>query len=161
MAVGAGARVIATAAPRDFDRCRSIGADQVFDYHDPELAGHLRGAAPAGVDLHLDTSGTNDLEQATGLLAPRGRIVLLAGARSRPILPAGELYMKDGAIRGFVISRAQPAELADAATSINRLLGAGLLRPRAVDVEPLSAAAGVHRRLEEGALRGRRTVLQP
>ena len=155
LAAEAGARVLATAAPRDAGHCRSLGAAEVFDYAGTDLTSRI----PAEVDLHVDTSGTNDLTRAVDVLAHRGRIVLLAGATTRPVLPAGELYMKDGSIRGFVISHATPAELAEAARAINRLLPGGRLRPRAVEVLPLCAAADAHRRLEKGELNGRRVVL--
>ncbi|GLF92637.1 NADPH:quinone reductase [Streptomyces yaizuensis] len=161
LAVDAGARVVATAAARDLDHCRSLGAAVALDYRDPDLAGRLAAACPAGVDLHLDTSGANDLEAAVELLAPRGRIVLLAGARSRPVLPVGPLYMKDCSIAGFVISHATSTELAGAATTVNRLLADGRLRPRSVETLPLSAAAEVHGRMERGELHGRRMVLCP
>lgn len=150
LAVGAGARVVATAAPGDFDTCRELGAAEVFSYADPGLPDLLRKAAPDGVDLHLDTAGRNDLELAVDLLAHRGRIVLLAGARTTPMLPAGRLYMKNGSVRGFVISHATTAELAEAATTINRMLSAGILRSRPVRILPLEAAAQAHRMVEQG-----------
>lgn len=161
LAVAAGARVIATAAARDAAYCRGLGAAEVFDYRDPDLAGLVRDAAPHGVDVHLDTSGRNDLATAVDLLAPRGRIVLLAGVRSRPVLPAGRLYLKDGSVTGFALSNATTAELAEAAVTVNRLLAAGRLRPRATETLPLSATADVHRRMERGELHGRRVVLRP
>ncbi|WP_406278020.1 NADPH:quinone reductase [Embleya sp. NBC_00896] len=160
LAVEAGARVLATASARDAHYCRDLGAAVVLDYRAPDLAERLAEAAPNGVDLHLDTSGGNDLTAAVALLARRGRIVLLAGAGTRPVLPAGDLYLKDGSIRGFVISHAGTGELADAARSINRLLAAGRLRSRTVETLPSSAAADVHRRLEKGELHGRRVVLR-
>jgi len=159
LAAQAGARVIATAAERDFDYCRSLGAAEVLDYRDQFLAESIRRLSPRGVDLLMDTSGGNDLVTAVEVLAHRGRIVLLAGARTCPVLPAGALYMKDGTITGFVISHATVPELAAAADHINRLLPTGRLRARTVDELPLAAAAEVHRRLENGELRGRRTVL--
>ncbi|KJS62117.1 NADPH:quinone reductase [Streptomyces rubellomurinus] len=161
LAVEAGARVVATASARDLDHCRALGAAEALDYRDPELAERLTRACPGGVDLHLDTSGENDLAAAVDLLAPRGRIVLLAGARSRPVLPVGPLYMKDCSIAGFVISHATGTELAEAAATLNRLLAAGRLRPRAVETLPLSAAAEVHGRMERGELHGTRVVLRP
>lgn len=161
MAAEAGARVIATARPGDARYCRSLGAAEVLDYAAPDLPDRVRELAPAGVDLLLDTSGTNDLETAVPMLAPGGRIVLLAGTRTRPVLPAGELYLKDGSIVGFVISRATSAELAEAAVDINRLLAAGLLRPRALRTLSLADAAEAHRLLEDGGARGRRLVLKP
>ncbi|MFI1831226.1 NADPH:quinone reductase [Streptomyces sp. NPDC020412] len=159
LAAAAGARVIATASARDAPYCRALGASDVVDYRAPDLGERIAAAAPDGVDVHLDTSGRNDLAQAVALLAPRGRIVLLAGATSRPVLPAGELYMKDGSLRGFAISRATATELADAAGAINRLLAAGALRPRRVETLPLTAAAEAHRRLEAGEVHGARLVL--
>lgn len=160
LAVWAGARVIATARQRDATYVASLGAAEVFDYTDPAAHELIRKAAPDGVDAYLDASGTNDLAHSVDLLARRGRIVLLAGARSRPVLPAGQLYMKDGSIAGFVISHATTAELAEAADAINHLLAAGLLCPREIEVRPLSEAAEVHRRIETLGPHGTRLVLR-
>jgi NADPH:quinone reductase-like Zn-dependent oxidoreductase len=68
--------------------------------------------------------------------------------------------MKDASVRGFAISRATVAELAEAAAALNDALARGLLRPRALEVLPLDAAAEAHRRLEAGELHGRRVVLR-
>lgn len=160
LAAEAGARVLATAAARDAGACRSLGAAETFDYRDPGLPGRLLAAAPDGVDLHLDTSGTNDLAAAVALLAPRGRIVVLAGGGTRPELPTGELYRKGGSVVGFAISHATAGELGEAARTVGRLLAAGRLRPRALETAPLSHAAEAHDRMERGALRGRRLVLR-
>ncbi|WP_328316224.1 NADPH:quinone reductase [Streptomyces sp. NBC_00388] len=161
MAVRAGARVVATAGARDAAYCRSLGASEVLDYRDPGLFEHIRAVTPRGVDVYLDTAGENDLTHAVGLMARRGRIVLLAGARSRPVLPAGPLYMKDCSVVGFVISHATAAELAEAAVTVNSFLGGARLRPRAAETLPLSSAAETHRRMEAGRLHGRRVVLRP
>jgi NADPH:quinone reductase-like Zn-dependent oxidoreductase len=107
------------------------------------------------VDVHVDTSGRNDLETAVDLLASRGRVVVLAGLRTRPVLPVGPLYLMDRSVRGFAISHADTAQLADAARGINGLLAAGRLRPRATEVLPLGEAAGAHRRLDEGKVSGK------
>ncbi|MFJ8113824.1 NADPH:quinone reductase [Streptomyces sp. NPDC096132] len=158
-AADAGARVIATASVGDAAYCRDLGAEAVLDYRDPELTERIKELSPEGIDLQLDTSGSNDLTAAVELLAHRGRIVLLAGAHSVPRLPGGPFYMKDGSIVGFAISHATAAELSEAARTINRLLARGRLRARAVDIQPLSAAAEAHRRLERGESHGRRLVL--
>ncbi|WP_433447455.1 NADPH:quinone reductase [Streptomyces sp. CA-142005] len=160
MAVRAGARVIATAGARDARYCAELGAAEVFDYRDPALTEKIRGAAPSGLDLYLDTAGVNDLRTTVDLLARRGRVVLLAGARTRLVLPAGALYMNDRSIVGFVISHATPDELAEAATYINDLLARGALRARSIEVFPLGAAAEVHARMDKGELHGRRAVLR-
>jgi NADPH:quinone reductase-like Zn-dependent oxidoreductase len=160
LAADAGARVIATAAAGDAEYCRTLGAVEVLDYRNPDLAQDIRDVSRGGVDVSIDTSGRNDLPTAVDLLAPRGRIVLLAGVQSRPVLPVGPLYMKDCSIVGFVISHASAAELAEAAITINRLLADGRLRPRATETLPLAATAEAHRRMERGELHGRRLVIR-
>lgn len=160
LAADAGARVVATAHPRDTDHCRGLGAAEVIDYGHPGLPDRIQEACPEGADVFIDTSGANDLPTTVGLLAPRGRVVLLAGVHSRPTLPVGPLYMKDCSLLGFVISHATSSELAEAARTINRLLAAGVLRPRSTETLPLSAAAEAHRRMEAGELHGKRLVLR-
>ncbi|HZP51737.1 NADPH:quinone reductase [Actinocrinis sp.] len=159
MVVRAGAHVVATASTRDFEYCRSLGAEEVFDYADEDLAGRLHEARPAGYDLWIDSYGVNDLGLAVDLLAARGRIVLLAGVAARPVLPVGPFYMKDAAIHGFVISHATAAELAAAAAGVNGMLTQRLLAPRAVEECTLAEAAEAHRRMERGELRGRRLLI--
>jgi NADPH:quinone reductase-like Zn-dependent oxidoreductase len=159
LAVLAGARVIATASRNDLDLCRRLGAIEALDYRMPQLAERIRAAAPDGIDVHLDTSGHQDLVTAVDLLARRGCIVALAGLSATSELPVGELYRRDGRVLGFVISNATVSELAEAAVRINQLLEAGELAPGLLDVMPLAAAAEAHRRLEQGDARGTRLVL--
>lgn len=161
LAARAGARVVASAAAADLDYCRGLGADTVLDYRDPEFDATLRAAVPEGVGVHLNTSGKHDLALAADVLAPRGRIVLMAGISATPELPVGRLYTRGGSTIGFAISNATIPELSGAAGRINQLLGAGVLAPRDVTVLPLESAAEAHRRLESGAARGTRLVLPP
>lgn len=161
IAVDAGARVVATASASDLDLVRTLGAAVAIDYRDPLLTERLRGALPGGADVHLDTSGHHDLERAVALLAARGRIVLMAGLATRPVLPVGALYTRDGSILGFAISSATVAELADAAAAINRMLALGALTPPRIEELPLSAAPSAHARIEAGELHGVKLVLRP
>ena len=161
VAVDAGARVIATASAADLDSCLALGAVEAFDYRDPELARRLRHAAPAGVHVHLDTSGHHDLDLAIGLLASRGRLILMPGLGRRPELPVGALYTRDAQIRGFAISTAFVEELAEGAALINRLVSDGRLAPPAIEELPLSAAADAHARMESGDVHGVKLVLRP
>jgi NADPH:quinone reductase-like Zn-dependent oxidoreductase len=160
-AAQAGAHVIATAPASDAEYGTDLGAAEVFDEGHPGLVRRIRGATPAGVDLYLDTSGLTDLAGIVGLLVPRGRGILLAGALAQPLVPASTLDLADGSVSGFAISHVPCAELAECAAAVNRMLMAGLLRPRAIEVLPLSATADVHRRLEKGDLHRLRVVLRP
>jgi NADPH:quinone reductase-like Zn-dependent oxidoreductase len=161
MAARAGARVVATAAARDLDLCRDLGADVVVDYRHPDLGNMLAVAVPDGVDLHLDTSGRHDLAATLALMAPQGRIVVMAGLDARPVLLLGPLYTRDVRIVGFAISNTSTPDLAAAARRVNQLVACGVLDAGPVEVLPLSAAASAHRRVERGEVRGTRLVLVP
>lgn len=158
-AVAAGARVIATARPDDFEWCRSIGASHVIDYRDPDLAARIREAAPDGVDLFWDTSGHHDLELATGVLARGGTIVLMANGQARPVLPVGPFYTRDASIVGFALGSASTDELAEAARLIDAHLAAGTLRVRIGKTLPLAETAQAHALVESGFRPGRVVVL--
>ncbi|WP_406637952.1 NADPH:quinone reductase [Amycolatopsis sp. WGS_07] len=150
LASTAGMRVIATARAADAEWCRECGADEVFDYADPDLYEKLPAA-----DVLWDNAGRHDLISAVPLLARGGRIVAMAGMQSMPTLPIGELYTRDASIRGFAISNAGVAALGAAARVVNRGLSTGILRPRIGARLPLEAAAEAHRAQEEGEARGR------
>ena len=157
----AGAPVIATAGAADLQAWLHLGADVAVDYRDPALPRLLEDAAPSGIDVHLDTSGRPDLDKAVGLLAMRGRIILMAGLTARSILPVGRFYTRDAEIRGFAISNAGVADLAAAAERLNQLVADGSLTPQRIEELPLQAAAEAHRRLENGQGRDVRLVLRP
>ncbi|MEU4232498.1 NADPH:quinone reductase [Nonomuraea sp. NPDC026600] len=162
LAVAAGARVVATASERDTDWCLALGAHTVVDYRDPHVTKRIQDATPDGVDIFWDNSGENHIEATLPLLAQGGRIIVMAGLRSRPILPAGELYLRDISIRGFVISNASISDLQSAATTINGLLARDGLRTRIGATLSLSEAAEAHRLQESRGpdrVRGRIVVL--
>lgn len=160
IAARAGARVITSAAAADHDYCRSLGADVVLDYRDEQLVDKTAAAAPNGIDVHLDTSAHHELDAAINLLAPRGRVILMAGLGERPVFPVGALYTRDARVLGFAISNASSADLQAAATRINQLLGESALASRQTEILPLSAAEQSHLRLETGKARGVRLVLK-
>ncbi len=133
----------------------------VLDYRDERLTDEIGAAAPNGLDVHLDTSAHHDLDAAVHLLAPRGRVVLMAGLEARPAFPVGALYTRDARVLGFAISNASSADLYSAAIRINQLLSEGSLAPRKTEILPLTAAAQAHLRLEMGEARGVRLALRP
>jgi len=161
VAAAAGARVLCSARPEDFDRCRALGADQVFDYRGPTLAGQIRAAAPDGLDVHLETSGHHDLATAVPLLAPRARLVLMSGLRGTPSLPVAALYTRQATITGFSLTATPTTDLATAARHLTALLHRGVWQPRIAGQLPLADTAEAHRRIESGELSGRRLLLRP
>jgi NADPH2:quinone reductase len=157
-----GARVFATAGtPDGVDWCRAIGAAGAADYHTPDIARHAAAVAPGGFDVYWDTSGHNDLDQAVGLLAPEGRIVVMAGMAARPQFPVGPFYLKNCSLFGFAITYATDEDYDRSAGEINRHVAAGNLRVRIDRVLPLSAAAEAHRLVESGARLEGKLILTP
>ena len=156
----AGVRVIASAREEHADRCRAAGADVVVDYRSADLAEQVRAAAPDGVDVLWDTSGTNDFGVATAVLAPGATILVTASRQPTTPVSFAPLYTRDTRVLGFVVSRAAVGDLARGAQLINQLLADGALTARIADRLPLSAAAAAHTRLESGDVDGR-LVLRP
>lgn len=156
-AAHAGARVIATCAPGDRERCEASGAAQVIDYADPEALRRIGEIAPAGVDLWW-LSEHEDLAVTLPLMRAGGTVLVTAGLSASAGFTAGDLYTRDLTIAGFAISNASVADLAAAATIVNDGLAEGVLVPRIDSVVPLAEAAAAHRRMAAGGLRGRLVV---
>jgi len=134
-----GARVIATASPRNHDLLRSLGAEPVA-YGDG-LADRVRELAPDGVDAALDLVGTDEaLEVSLALVADRDRIATIAnfGDNGIKVLGGGP-----GADPGTEIRDAARAELA-------RLAGEGRLKVRVDRTFPLAEVADAHAYLTAG-----------
>jgi NADPH2:quinone reductase len=162
-----GARVIATAGGEaKAQRCRALGADHVILYKTQNVERAVRELAPTGVNVWWETLRQPDFEKAIGLLAPRGRMIVMAGRDARPAFPVGAFYTRDAAIHGFAMFNATPAEQAKCAGEINRWLADGRLKANIDRIWPLERAAEAHRLQEEstvggqGALSGK-IVLRP
>ncbi|GII81126.1 oxidoreductase [Sphaerisporangium rufum] len=138
LAVLSGATVIGTAREENHDHLRAFGAIPVR-YGDG-LAGRIRAAAPAGVDVVLDGAGGDALDLSLALVADRGRILTLVehgraaelGIRTTPNLR----------------SAARLAELAGRYAQ-------GRLRILIRSTYPLERAADAQREVESGHGRGK------
>lgn len=162
-----GARVIATAGNEiKATLCRELGADVVINRETENLASALRHAAPGGVHVWWETPREPDFDQAITHLAPRGRMILMAGREARPPFPVGPFYVKGCSLHGFVMFTATPDEQRHCADDINRWLAEGRLRANIDRILPLAQAAEAHRLQEAstlhktGALKGK-IVLTP
>jgi len=159
MAKALGARVITTAGnDENLEACREMGADVAINYHDGDLDAAIQRAAPEGVNVWWETLREPNFERTVGLLAPRGRMVVMAGRDARPSFPVGPFYVKGCSLHGFAMFNATPAEQQMAAKDINRWLASGALRPRIDRLMPLSETATAHRLQEEATLGGKGTI---
>ena len=154
MARNLGAHVITTAGSEEkVATCKRFGADAVINYKTQDVAGAVKQFAPGGVNVWWETLREPDFDKTISLLAPHGRMIVMAGRDARPAFPVGPFYAKNCSLFGFVILNSSPEELRAAADDINRWLAAGKLRAQIDRVLPLSEAAEAHRLQEASTIR--------
>ncbi len=159
MAKALGAKVITTAGnDENLEACRELGADVALNYRDSNLDAAIQEAAPDGINVWWETLREPNFERTVGLLAPRGRMVLMAGRDARPEFPVGPFYVKGCSLYGFAMFNATAEEQQAAAKDINRWLASGALRPRIDRLMPLSEAAAAHRLQEEATIGGKGSI---
>jgi NADPH2:quinone reductase len=153
MAKFTGLRVITTAGSAEkAAQCRALGADVVIPYREQELAASLRQAAPGGVDVWWEVLREPDFDRAVAALAPRGRMIVMAGREARPPFPVGPFYVKGCSVHGFAMFMATPDEQRACADDLNRWMAGGQLRANIDRVMPLAETAAAHRLQEENTL---------
>jgi zinc-binding alcohol dehydrogenase family protein len=161
----AGLHVVATASrPESAAWTRQLGADLSIDHHQP-LRPQLATAGLDTVNFIYCTNATAQyLEQMADVIAPQGKICLIAGTRGERPLNFGQFHDKSVTLAWELMftrplyqtadMRAQHDLLAEA----SRLFDAGVLRPTlterlgSLSVERLRQA---HARLESGAMIGK------
>lgn len=87
MAKLSGLTVITTGSPRNHALLKSVGADAVFDYHDPDVVQKIRqwvsekGFGPIGIQKALDTASKDGSTKlvAESLGDKGGKIIILCG----------------------------------------------------------------------------------
>jgi NADPH2:quinone reductase len=154
MGKAVGAKVITTVGSAEKARlCRDWGADCVLDYKTEDVPAKVREFTHGQeVDVWYETQREPDFERTVGLMAQRGRMVVIAGRQARPSFPVGPFYVKGLSLYGFAMFNATATEQRRCAEDINRWLAQGKLRPPIGRTLPLSEAAAAHRLLEENTL---------
>ncbi|HEX3627669.1 MAG TPA: NADPH:quinone reductase [Verrucomicrobiae bacterium] len=149
-----GARVITTASTDEkVARARALGADCAINYKTQNVADEVKKFAPDGLHVWWETLRDPDFDKAISLLAPHGRIIVMAGRDARPQFPVGPFYAKNCSLFGFVILNSPPEELRAAADDINRWIAEGKLRAQIDRVLSLSQTAEAHRLQEESTIK--------
>ncbi len=153
MAKAVGARAIVTAgSPAKLESCRKLGADVAINYKADDVAAKINEAAPGGVNLWWETTREPNFDLVVSSLAPRGRMILMAGREARPAFPVGPFYVKGCSLHGFAMFNATADEQQTCGAEIGRWLAEGKLRPHIDRVLPLAEAAQAHRLQEENTL---------
>ncbi|MEK7675689.1 MAG: NADPH:quinone reductase [Verrucomicrobiota bacterium] len=153
MAKALGARVITTAGSDEkVQACRQLGADLAVNYKAENVEAAVKTFAPNGVNVWWETLREPDFDRAIGLLAPRGRMILMAGREARPLFPVGPFYVKGCSLHGFVMFAATPEEQRASADDINHWMAEGKLKAKVDRVLPLSETAAAHRLQEENTI---------
>ncbi len=167
MARAIGARVVTTAgSDAKLARCRELGAELALNYKTDDVPARVKEFAPQGVNVYWESLRDPNFDVAVGMLAPRGRMIVIAGRAARPAFPLGPFYVKGCSLHGFAMFNATPEEQQAAAADINRWLAEGKLKANIDRVLPLSETAAAHRLQEDntvnqsGALAGK-IVLRP
>lgn len=77
----AGYKVATTASPRNFDLVRSLGADAVFDYRDPDVVAEIKQVTGGSLTRALDAISDRASQRISAeVLAPTGgKVVLVSG----------------------------------------------------------------------------------
>lgn len=159
MAKAVGASVVTTVGSDEKAKlARDLGADVVVNYKTDDVAAKVKEVAGAGINVWYETLPPSDLDRTVAMMAPRGRIIVMAGRAARPVFPNGPFYVKGLSLHGFAMFNATPAEQRPAAADINRWLAGGKLKANIGRRFKLSEAAAAHQLQEENTLKGAGTL---
>ena len=154
MAKAVGAKVIATVGSAEKAKlAHEFGADTVIDYKIEDVPTVVKAATGGqGVDVWFETLPPTDFERTIDLMAPRGRIVVMAGRQAKPSFPNGAFYVKGLSLFGFVMFAMTPGEQRVCADAINRWMAEGKLQAMIGHTFPFSQAAAAHKLQEENTI---------
>ena len=139
-----GSRVFATSAPGKMDRCRALGAEQVFDHYAGDFSRDVKAATGGrGADVVIEHVGEATWERSVRSMASGGRLVTCgATTGARGAIDLRHLFARQLSLLGSYMGTF--ADLRQAAP----LLFSGVLSPVIDEVFPLARAADAQRRLE-------------
>ncbi|MDQ1129170.1 NADP-dependent oxidoreductase [Microbacterium sp. SORGH_AS_0888] len=141
-----GAKVVATASPKRFDRVRELGATPVA--YGEGLADRVREAAPDGVTVAFDAAGTDEaLDVSLELVADRSRIATIV--RGADAAGLGIRAFSGGSPEPLTAQ--QNAWRAEAVPVTLALLAADAFSVELGPQLPLAEAAEAHRLVESHA----------
>jgi len=160
MAKAVGATVITTVgSPEKAELARMLGADTVVNYNTDDVITAVKTATMGrGIDVWFETQPPSDFERTIDLMAPRGRIVVMAGRQAKPVFPNGSFYLKGLSLFGYVMFAMTPGEQRRCADDMNRWIVGGKLKALIGKIFPFSQAAAAHKLQEDNTLGKQRTL---
>lgn len=155
MAKAAGAKAITTVGSDEKAKlARELGADAIFNYKSDDISAKMKEATGgAGIQVWYETQPPGDLDKTIELMAPRGRIVVMAGRTAKPTFTNGPFYVKGLSLFGFAMFNMTPDEERASADDINKWAAVGKLKAVIGKRFPLSETAAAHRLQEENTLK--------
>jgi NADPH2:quinone reductase len=155
-----GARVMGTVGrPSKGDRAKALGADLVVDRSREDfVAAAHEFTGGRGIDLVIDSLGSDVLERSFDTLRTYGRIINIGEAAGYPDFPIRpKLYERSTSLAGFEVLHALPgtARWRRGVRFAVDNLASGQLQLPIEAVFPLEEAAAMHRRLEQRGVSGK------
>ena len=139
-AKAAGARVIATASPKNHEALRKLGADIIIDYHEKDAADiALEESNGKGIDAAFDIQGDNIVSRCLPGIKPFGKVACI-------LPPKGDLtllHRKNISLHGvFITTDSKRLE------EMRVVFEGGLAKPVIDKILALEEVAKAHERLE-------------
>lgn len=156
LAAWGGARVIATARPAAFDRCRAAGADAVLDYRSDRLTQDVLAANDgARIDRIIDVEFGENIHTNAQVIADRGTISTYGSAKNmNPVIPFGPLLFAAVTIDITLIYILTDAERRRAIGLLHRALRENALVCPVAEVFALGDTIRAHQAVERGDREG-------
>jgi NADPH2:quinone reductase len=141
-----GLTVIGTAgSDAGLDAVRNSGAAHAFNHHDDGYAKHITEATGGrGVDLVVEMLANVNLDRDLGLLAPKGRVVVI-GSRGRIEIDPRQTMGKESAVMGTTLWATTPDEYREIHAGLEGALASHALVPLVGRELPLARADEAHR----------------
>ena len=140
LAHNAGAKVIATASATNAEFVRSLGADEVIDYHTTQFE-----EAVQNIDIVLDTLGGEILKRSYSVVKPDGILMSIVEKPDQERARVQNIRAVQVGVRPNALQLGQIGEQIDT----------GSLKPAISDVLPISAFRQALQLSEAGHIRGK------
>lgn len=151
-----GAQVIATASPKDFDKCRAVGSDTVLNYRSKNLSAEILDATGGQlIDRIVDVEFGLNMVTNADVIAPNGIVSVYGSQKEQtPVLPVYPLLFKAVTISFALIYILPLPQRLSAIAHLHKALVEGALTCPVDQIFPLSRTAEAHESVENGGRSG-------